>query len=331
MIVLLLTILSQVKVNEIVGSKIDSIEARKYQLFTDIEGFQSAQFLEKDDSFIVHLQYTMNDTVLDSSVIIDNELFKSLGSYINNFRMIIEDEAFRLSFIKAFKIGWPIIAQSDLERIMKSSTRARIRATACCMTGACALGAYSAALLTRDIRTEIDTAIVPAPCLTANNGPGCIPIPVPVEREYYKFSPSAYVLGASIGSGLGYVWTKQQFKAQHVLSRAITHDIVAFDDQDFPITEKDISAAHRATNAALFATLGLGAGLLGASATALALLQPWADIHPEKQWHEQALIAAVVVISGVELLIITNFLCNQGKKLDRQATIERLRHRHTQK
>jgi hypothetical protein len=108
------------------------------------------------------------------------------------------------------------------------------------------------------------------------------------------------------------------------------HDIVTFDEKDFPITEQDIAQANRGTNEMLFGTLGLGAGLLGAGATAIVLHTPWADIHPEKQWHARAIDAAVVVICGVELVVITNYLLNKGRQLDRRATIERLKRRHTQ-
>lgn len=330
MLALFFLILSPIEVCEIVGSRIDSLEAKKYHLFTDIDGFKSARFFESSDSIIVRLEYLINNTMHDSTVTIDPELVKSLGSYIHNFRMIIEDESFRLSFIETFTIGWPIISQADINRIVKSSTHKDVKTASCCMAGACALGAYSAALLTRDIRTEVDTITLAAPCFIGSNGGSCIFIPVPVERKIYSFDPAAYIVGATVGSGLGYVWAKHQFRSKHVLSMAIAHDIVAFDDRDFPITGQDITTAYTGTNEMLLGTLGLGAGLLGAGATAFGLLAPWADKHPEQQWHAGAIDAAVVVICGVELVIITNFFINKGRQLDRQATIERLRRRHTE-
>ncbi len=329
MLALFMLILSQIQVNEIVGTSIDSLEAKKYHIFTDIEGFQSAQFFESDDSIVVRVEHLVNDTVRDSSVTIDHELFKSLSSYIRNFRMIIEDDVFRLSFIETFKIGWPIIAQADFERIRKSSNQDYIKATACCMTAACAVGAYSAALLTRDVRTEVDTAIVPAPCWSGTNGAGCISIAVPVERKIYSINPYAYALGATAGSGLGYLWAKKQIRSKHVLSMALTQDIVAFDAQDFPITEQDIHMANRGTNEMLLGTLGIGAGLLGAGATAYILFTPWSSMHAEEQWHAGAVTAAVLVVSVVEVVMITNYLINKGRQLDRQATIKKLKQRHT--
>lgn len=330
MLVLFMLILSQIQVNEIVGTSIDSLEAIKYHVFTDVAGFQSAQFFQSEDSVIVRVEYRVNDTIYDSSVTIDHEVLKSLDSYIRNFRMIIENEDFRLSFIEAFKIDWPIIAQADIERINKSSSQDRIKATACCMTAACAVGAYSAALLTRDVRTEVDTAVVPVPCLIGTNGTGCISIPVPVERKIFSINPYAYALGATAGSGLGYLWAKKQIRSKHVLSMAITQDIIAFDTQDFPITEQEISIANRGTNEMLLGTVGLGAGLLGAGATAYVLLTPWSSMHAEEQWHAGAIQATVVVICVAELVIITNYLINKGKQLDRQATIEKLKQRRTQ-
>lgn len=330
MLALFMLIVSQLQVNEIVGSCIDSLEARKYHIFTDIAGFQSAQFTKSEDSVIVSMEYIANDAMCDSSVTIDHEVFKSLDSYIRNFRMIIEDEDFRLSFVEAFKIDWPIVAQADIARIRKSSKEDRIKTTACCMTAACAIGAYSAALLTRDVRTEVDTAIVPAPCWTGTNGVGCISIPVPVEHKIYTINPYAYVLGATAGSGLGYLWAKKQIRSKHVLAMAITQDIVAFDTQGFPITEQDISTANRGTSEILLGTVGLGTGLLGAGATAIVLLTPWSSMHADEQWHAGAITATVVVISVAELMIITNYLINKGRQLDRRATIEKLKQRHSQ-
>jgi hypothetical protein len=326
MMLIVLCVCAQLEINSMVGSEIDSLEAKKYHLFKDIEGFHSAQFTESGDSIIVSLQYLEQGIKKDSTVIIDHETTKSLGSYINNFRMIIEDEHFRETFVQTFKIGWPMVSQRDINRVTKSSTGDLIQNTACCMTGGCALGAYGAALLTRDIRTEVDTIGLPALCLTGE-GIGCFFIPIQIEREYYSFSKAAYMAGAGVGSGLGYLWTKRQHKSCDVLCMAIGQDIVAFDNEGFPITEKEVAVANRGTNEALLGTLGIGGGLMGAGATLFALLSPWMDKHAEEEWQEKAITAAAVVLSATELMILSKFFVNKGRQIDRRATIDRLKHR----
>jgi hypothetical protein len=330
MLIILLCICSQIKINNIVGCQIDSLEARKYNLFTDIEDFISAQFSESGDSIIVRLQYLEQGIPKDSTVILDRETLKSLGSYINNFRMIIEDEHFRRTFVATFKIGWPIISQNDIDQVAASSRGEHIQKTVCCVTGGCALGAYSAALITRDIRTEIDTVGLPMPCLTGE-GIGCAFIPLPIERKYYNFSEAAYVAGGGVGAGMGYLRVRKQMKSYEVLNRAISRNIVAFDDEEFPITEKEVAAANRGTNEVLLGTLGIGGGLLGATATLYVLLSPWIDKYPEERWQETAIMSAAVVISFAEFIVLARFFVNKGRQLDREATIERLKRRHQQR
>ncbi len=326
MVFVLLYIFSQIEVNEIIGNRLDSLEANKYHLFTDIEGFESAEFLPHGDSVIVRLTRWDNDTLKDSTVVIDTAMLKSLHSYIRNFRMIIEDEHFRRTFAATFTVGWPIVSRKDIERTMASSRGERILNTVCCVTGGCALGAYGAALLTRDIRTEIDTVGLPVPCLTGE-GIGCTFIPVPIKRRYYDFSKATYVAGAGVGTATGYLWARKQAKSYDVLNRAIGRDIVAFDDEGIPITEKEVAAANRGKNEALLGTLGIVGGLLGATATMGALLLPWTDKNPEEPWQETAIISAAVAISFTEFIVLTRFFVNRGRQLDRKATVERLKRR----
>jgi len=125
------------------------------------------------------------------------------------------------------------------------------------------------------------------------------------------------------------MWTKRQKTSNDVLCRAIGHGIIAFDDAEFPITEKQVAAANRGTNEALLGALGIGAGLLGAAGTLCALLSPWTDKHAEEEWQETAITAAAVVMSVTELTILSKFFINRGRQLDRQATIERLKSRNT--
>ncbi len=322
-----LYVCSQLVINSTVGNEIDSAEAKKYQLFTDIEGFESAQFVDVGDSIVARLKILEGGVVKDSAVVIDVATFKSLSSYIHNFRMIIEDGHFRRTFIQTFKIGWPIVSQSDIDRVVKSSTGSLTQQAACCMTGGCALGAYTAALLTRDIRTEIDTVGLPAPCLTGE-GIGCISIPLVIERKYYSYSEVAYIAGAGAGSGLGYLYAKTMQRPNDVLYRTIGHDIVTFDNEGFPITEQQIKAANRGTSEALLGTLGIGCGLIGAGVTCLVLLSPWADKYAEEEWQENAITASAVVVSAIEFGMISMFFVNKGKQIDRRATIERLKDRH---
>lgn len=326
MMLIVLCICAQLEINSTVGSEIDSLEAKRYHLFTDIDGFRSAQFTESGDSIVVSLQYLEQGISKDSTVIIDHETAKSLGSYISNFRMIIEDDHFRETFVQTFRIGWPMVSQGDIDLVAKSSTGDLIQNAACCMTGGCALGAYGAALLTRDVRTEVDTIGLPAPCLTGE-GIGCFFIPIQIERQYYSFSKAAYVTGAGVGSGLGYLWAKKQHRSSDVLCTAIGHGIVAFDNEGFPITEQEVAAANRGTNEALIGTLGIAGGLMGAGATLFALLSPWVDKHAEEEWQETAITAAAVVLSATELVILSKFFVSKGREIDRKATIDRLKYR----
>jgi hypothetical protein len=328
MLTLMLLFCSQIEINNIVGNEIDSLEAKMYHLFTDIENFVSAQFIESADSIIVHVEYMKNETAKDSTIAIDNEMLNSLNSYIRNFRLIIEDANVRKSFVETFKLGWPIVSQNDINSIMKSYTDDRTMKTACCVTGGCASGAYAAALITRDIRREIDTIDLPVPCFTGGDGIGCTFIPLPIERKIYRIKPAAYLAGAALGSGISYLWAKKQFRP--VFFDVIGHDIVAFDYAGYPITEHDVTNANKGTNELLFGTLGLAVGLLGSATTAIGLLSPWSDMEPETDWHASAVYAPAILICGVEIFVITNFFIKKGRQLDRRATIERLKLRSTQ-
>ncbi len=322
MLIVFLLLVAQSEINTIVGSEIDSIEARKYHLFTDIVGFESARFSEEGDSVITTISFRPDTAARESTVTIDARSFSALRSYISNFRMIIEDREFRQSFVQTFPVGWPIVTRQEIDHLAGALKLSDCGATFCCLSGGCALGAYTAALLTRD--TWVETTSVAVPCFIGHQS--CL-IEVPIIREFYTFDELPYAAGAAVGSGLGYLWARSQRRARDILSYAIGHDIVAFDHADFPITEAQVSAANRGTNEMLLGTLGLGLGLLGAGVTMSALYAPWADKIPDEPWQDDAIGIAVTVVSVTELAIIVNFFINKGRQLDRRATLERLQNR----
>jgi hypothetical protein len=328
MIFLVFVIFTQIEVNDIVGFEINHLEARKYHLFTDIDEFQAAWFYKDDDSIIVEIIYLRDGIKKDSAVSIDPETFKALDSYIRNYRHILEDERFRLSFIETFRIDWPIVSRRDIETAVRAASNRQLVNTACCMTGTYALGAYTAALLSRNIRTEIqiDTALVP--CWTGDNGWGCLKTPVPVVYKYYSINPAAYIGGAALGSGIGYLANKKKYTSDQILFDAFAREIVAFDYAGFPITKQEINEANKGTNEVLLGTLGLGAGLVWFGASALLLYTPWSDMDPEERWHSWAVATPIVLISGTGLVVITRYFINKGRQFDRRATIERLKDRN---
>jgi hypothetical protein len=328
MIFLVLFFCTQIEVNDIVGFEINSLEARKYRLFSDIEEFESAWFYEEDDSIIVEITYLQNGVSQDSAVSINPEIFKTLNSYIRNYRLIIEDEQFRISFIKTFIIDWPIVSHNDIERVAKSMRGRQLFNTACCMTGACALGAYAAAFLTRNVRTEIHMDTVLVPCWTGGNGWGCMTTTVPVVYKYYSINPAAYVGGAALGSGAGYLASKKTYTPNRILFEALALDVAAFDHAGYPITEHEIIETNKGTNEALFATLGLAAGLAGSALTAIVLHSSWVDMEPDKDWYRWAVNVPILLISGTELVVITRYFLGKGKQFDRRATIETLKERN---
>jgi hypothetical protein len=331
MILLVFFICTQIEVNDIVGFEINSMEARKYHLFTDIVEFEAAWFYKDDDSITVEILYLQDGERKDSTVSIDLETFKTLNSYIRNYRLIIEDEQFRLSFIETFKIDWPVVSRTEIEQAARAASDRRRTHTACCMTGACAIGAYAAALLTRDIRTEHDTLAIGIPCWTGDNTWTCVGIPIPITREYYSINPVAYIGGAAVGSGVGYFVSKKTYTPNQILFDALARDVVAFDHAGYPITEQEITAANKGTNEALFGTMGLAVGLAGAGVTTFFLYSPWSDKIAEKDWHRLAIETPIVVISGTGLVLITRYLMRKGRQFDRRATIERLKGRNIEK
>lgn len=331
MIFLVFFICLQIEVNDIVGFEINSLEARKYHLFTDIEDFKAAWFYEEDDSIIVEIIYIQDGVSQDSAVSIDPEIFKTLNSYIRNYRLIIEDEQFRISFIETFRIDWPIVSRQDIEQVVKSTKGRQLFNTACCMTGACALGTYAAAFLTRNVRTEIHMDTVLVPCLTGGNGWGCMTTTVPVVHKYYSINPAAYVGGAALGSGIGYLSSSKKYTPNQILFEALARDVVAFDYADYPITEQEIIEANKGTNEALFATLGLAAGFAGSAITAIALFSSWDNMEPDKDWYRWAVNVPIVLISGTEFVVITRYFLGKGRQFDRRATIERLKERNIEK
>jgi hypothetical protein len=325
MMLLVLCIFTQLEINAVVGSEIDSLEAKKYHLFRDIAGFVSAQFIESDDTITVHMKIWRDQTVIDTAVTIDRNVFNTLNSYIQNCRLIIEDDNFRRTFVEEFKVDWPIISHNDIQTAAKSLKGSRFLTTSCCITGGCALGAYAGALITRKTWTEVDTIGIPVGCWAGNGG--CTFVPVEITRKYYRINPLVYAGSAAIGSGLGYMWAKHQSESHQVIFDAIGRNIIAFDNAGFPITEQDISYSKRTDNEMLFGSLGLVAGLAGSLATAVGLMAPWADMESEESWHQTAVNAPIIIICSVEFYFITDFFLKKGKKLDRQATIERLKDR----
>ncbi len=320
---LVLCIFTQLEINTLVGSEIDSLEAKKYYLFRDIAGFVSAQLIESDDEMTVHMKIWRDQTVIDTVVAVDRNVFSALDSYTRNFRPIIEDENFRRTFVEEFKVDWPVISHDDIQAAARSLKGSRLLTTSCCITGGCALGAYAGALITRKTRTEIDTIGIPVGCWAGNGG--CTFVPVEIIRKYYRINPLVYAGGAAIGSGLGYMWAKQHTESRQEIFDAIGRDIVTFDNAGFPITEQDVRYSKGTTNEMLFGSLGIVAGLVGSLATAVGLMAPWSDMEPEESWQQTAVNVPVIIICSVELYFIADFFLKKGKKLDRQATIENLK------
>ncbi len=331
MIFLVFFLCTQIEVNDIVGFEINSIEARKYRLFTDIKEFEAAWFYRDDDSITVEIIRLQDGVRQDSTVSIDPETFKALNSYIRNHRLIVEDEQFRHSFIQTFRIDWPIVSRNEIEQAAKAASDSRRINTACCMTGACALGAYAAALLTRDIRTEHDTLAIGIPCWTGDNTWTCIGISVPITREYYSINPVSYIGGAAVGTGVGYFVSKKIYTPNQILFEALARDVVAFDHAGYPITEQEVITANKGTNEALFGTMGLAVGLAAAGVTTFFFYSPWSDKIAEKDWHSWAIEIPIIAISGTGLVVITRYLMKKGKQFDRRATIEKLKNRKIEK
>ncbi len=327
MLLIFLCIFAQLEINSVVGTEIDSLEAKKYNLFNDVQGFISARFNESDNMINTHMKIKREQAIIETTVAIDREVFTALSSYIINFRMIIEEEHSRNTFVEEFVVGWPIVADSNIQAAAKSLKASKILTTSCCVTAGCAVGAYAGALITRKTRTEVDTIGIPYGC---TSGPGgCMVVPVEITREYYRINPLLYATGAAIGSGAGYLWDKHQDKSRRAVSKAIVRDIVAFDNAGLPITEQDLRYSKGSTNELLFGSLGVVLGLAGSFLTAAGLMAPWADMEPEESWHEAAVFVPVFVVSGAEIYLITSFFLKKGQNLDRRAAIEKLRARRS--
>ena len=254
-------------------------------------------------------------------------MFATLSYYIVNFRIIIEEEHFRKTFVEEFVVGWPIISNNDIQAAHKSLKGSRLLNTSCCVTTGCAVGAYASALITRKTRTEVDTIYTPYGC---TSGPaGCTFVPVEIIRKYYSINPLFYAGGGAIGSGLGFLSALHLTKSRDAISEAIGRNVVAFDNAGFPITEQDIRYSKGKKNELLLGTLGLVLGLAGSFLTVTGLMAPWSDMQPEESWHQTAVAVPVIVISGAELYLITDFFLKKGQDLDRKATIEDLRTRRS--
>ncbi|UCG30451.1 MAG: hypothetical protein JSV53_00835 [candidate division WOR-3 bacterium] len=327
MMLIVLCVCGQLAVNSIVGSEIDSLEAKKYCLFCDIEDFISVHFTESENKITAHMSIMQNESVHDSAVSIEREAFDAMDYYIRNFRLIIQDENFRRAFIEEFEVGWPIISQKDVQKAAKELKNRQLITTSCCVTAGCATGAYAAALITRKVRTEVDTIGIPVGCWVGNGG--CTSVPVVITRKFYKINPLATAGGAAIGAGLGYAWARQQSRSHEVLSEALGRDIIAFDNAGYPITEDDVKYAKKTANELLLGTLGVAVGLAGSFVTAVGLFSPWADMQSEESWHETAVYVPIAIICSAELYLITNFFLKKGQSLDRMATIEKLKARRS--
>jgi len=322
-----LFICSQLEINPAVGNEINSSVANQYHIFSDVDGFISAQFTESDDGVNTHMKIDCDSTFTESTVVIDRDVFEALGSYIAHFRLLIEDENFRNTFVEESEIGWPIITQEEIQTAARSQRSNKIITLSCCATGGCALGAYAGALLTRKIRTDVDTLSIPLGCWAGSGG--CTSVPVVITRDSYRFHPLVYAGSAAIGSGVGYLWARHRNNSRRALSEAIIRDIVAFDNTGFPITEADIQYSKRTTNELLFGSLGIVLALAGSSLTAAGLMAPWSDKIPEEPWQADAISASVIAICCVEFYLITDFFLKKGQTLDRKATIERLKERES--
>lgn len=327
MLLFFVCIFAQLEINSVVGTDIDSLEARKYNLFNDVQGFVSAQFRESEDMIHTHMKIRRESAIIETIVAIDRDVFATLSSYIINFRIIIAEENFRRTFVEEFAVAWPMIPENNIQAAAKSLKGSRLLTTSCCVATGCAVGAYAGALITRKTRTEVDTIYLPSGC--ASGPGGCTSVPVEIIREYYSINPLVYAGSGVIGSGLGFLSAMHLTKSRDAISEAIKRSVVAFDNDGFPITEQDIRYSKGRKNEMLLGTLGLVLGLAGSFLTVTGLMAPWSDMEPEKSWHQTAITVPVIVISGAELYLVTKFFLNKGQNLDRKATIERLKARRS--
>ncbi len=114
---------------------------------------------------------------------------------------------------------------------------------------------------------------------------------------------------------------------KNVFLNALTHNIVAFDDNGIPITLEEIEKENKGHYTVSIGALGI---ILGGSivlAAMLTLSMPWVDLVPKTDWDDRAVSIPILVISGVSFWHFTKFAFEKGKELDRIATIERIRNK----
>jgi len=291
-------------VNDIVGVVIDAREAKYYRIFTDVPGFESARFCENGDSILVELN-TAIDSVHDTQYrIIDKKIFTALVDYIRDFERIVEEPAYRNIYINKHLIGWPLISQNEIDAEILLRNNKRIQDIFCCMSciipGSASIGSCLG-------QTVIETYY--GDC---------------ASYSIYKINP--YIFGAvtATGTGGGYLLASS-FNRVNVYDRLLKKGILAFDSYQQPITVEDCEIMENMTNQFIFGCTGLVISSIATIVTFAFIATPFLGNKPNTVWDGLMAWVPIASFSFSELITITKFGVDLGKKQDRKATIERIK------
>lgn len=312
-------------VNNIVGDTIDAAEARYYRIFSDVSGFEYATFhdyrragVEKPDSISgpIVARIMRQDAAgsaadgestmirIEKHVRIDRDVFQSLRNYILFFKEIVTDDSLRKIFIKNHEIEWPLVTDAEMEsaeiycgNLRKSSTNR----TVSCLG---ASGAYAGSIIGREI-----------------NEVGC---------GIYEYSVDPrWVCGlTAAGVSAGYLLNRA-FYSGNPKSEALKHGVAAFDDNNLPITERDIESVITPGQDCLSHGCST-AGILGAIATGIGLSLPWGLfmqglLEPETDIDLFLALSPVIAVTCTELVLIFKKIEDAEKIRNRKATIEKIK------
>ncbi|MGQ9533763.1 MAG: hypothetical protein ACUVTF_00805 [bacterium] len=300
--------------------EIDKDKAGFYRIFTDIDNFISAKFYENGDSTRVVISRVAKGDTIDSVVNIEKSVYSTLKFYCQNFYEIISDIEFREFFVKNYNVAWPIVTEKEIKTVGESTLEKSCLNSFCCIMGTSATGAYIGALTGRDVY-KIQGGI---PCGHPEYG-YCI---IPYEYYAYRIDPTHYLTGMALGIATGSIISKKLYYKRNkeiTLFNALSHDIVAFDDEGNPITIKEIQKENKGIYTCEFGTLGIVAGTAGSLLVLGVLTSPWFSLLPETEWDEYAVYIPIIAISGVSFWQITKFALQKGVELDHLATIEKIK------
>lgn len=290
----------------IVGKVIDAKEAEYYRIFSDVQGFETARFVEYGDSVLVEIN-TMIDSVHDTQYKnIDPKIYKTLNDYIKNFKSIIEYPDYGRRFVSEHVIGWPLVTQREIEEVTRILKDKRMLNITCCMSLIVPGSAYAGALIGKKVIGY------------AGSG-DC--------GEMYNMimiDPGIFWGVTSAGTLGGYIFNIERNKF-NINETLIKKDILAFDQYQNPITIQDVRLEDRYTAKWIFGCLGLGLGCTGAVVTFYSLLAPYLFDMTSTDFDDKAIYVPIVTLSISELVLITKFGIEQGHKRDLKATIEKIK------